>query len=157
VSSWKWGCPMKARLVLAVAFLLCAAPLRGGSRSARGVRESASEINLYEAEILIYVMPDSAAVRAQHSDVDWERTLSRDINQRDYFFFWVLDTSVGHPYSSGTVGNYAVNKHTADVWGLDPTRLVSSTELRGVQKILRAEHDITAATIKKYRSARTGF
>lgn len=75
----------------------------------------ASEISIVEAEILLYVSPIAERVRANNSDIAMELQTSAKLNQDDYYFFWVYD-SVRHSNGSVTVGYYAVNKHTAEVW-----------------------------------------
>ena len=77
----------------------------------------AQEINMTDAEILLYVSPTGEAVRARGSDIAMQRQTSVKLNQADYYFFWVYD-SERHSNGSVTVGYYAVNKHTAQVWDI---------------------------------------
>ena len=106
-------------------------------------------IRLYEAKLLIYLLPAAKSIRSRGADVAWELQTSETFNQDDYYVFWVVHTS-GQWLT--TVGYYAVNKHTADVWDDNRREFTKSTELKGVQKILRKAHCIDKDTIKKYRS-----
>src|SRR6185437_6392029 len=91
-----------------------------------------SAISLSEAEILIYVMPDSVAIRDKGRDVILEVTTSAELNQSDYYFFDVSFT--GPTAASRLVGHYAINKRTADVLNSIPTaHIVTSRQLSGVQ------------------------
>jgi hypothetical protein len=48
-------------------------------------------------------------------DVKWDLRAIPNMNNRDYYFFWVYNATAQKERSSIRVGNYAVNKHTADV------------------------------------------
>lgn len=112
-------------------------------------------ITLPEAEILIYIMPDSKEVRKLGQDVTWltdSQAVSMSVyDGTDYYIFWV--TSSGPSQGSNSVGYYAVNKHTADVLllGAGYPRMVISKELEGVERLFRRASCIGPSTIKKYR------
>jgi hypothetical protein len=51
-----------------------------------------------------------------------------------------------------TVGFYAVNKHTADVWDTTMDQMIKSRELVGIQRLLRSAHAIDERVIRRFRS-----
>lgn len=112
------------------------------------------QVVLQEAEILIYIMPDSQEVRKQGWDVGWELQTSPELNQEDFFVFWVVNAKRPNVQGSVTIGYYGINKHTADIWEDNFQRFVSGKELEGVQNILRRAHHIDQTIIEKYRSRR---
>ena len=143
---------MTARLGAAylIFLALTAAPPALGVPVLRSAACRSTAISLSEAEILVYVMPPSVAIRQRGRDVAWELNTSRAWDQSDYYLFRVVFT--GPTRGSRLVGNYAVNKRTADLVDVSAEyRLVTSKQLRGVQRILRQEHSIGRATILKYR------
>lgn len=85
------------------------------------------------------------------------------MNNSDYYFFYVYDvrkTQERDP--SQGIGNYAVNKHTADarVWEVSTEiffgndgALVTSDDLERFQEELRKKFGIDATLVQKYRSA----
>jgi hypothetical protein len=133
--------------------LLCLA-WSGGAwpqvRQARPEQSAPSEISLTEAEILIYVLPQSQAVRKQRGGISWELEEGPARNTKDFFTFWVVGP-LREGEASSTVGFFSVNKHTADVWNGVTSKLISDDELSGIQKILRDGHHIDVQTIERYR------
>ncbi|MGH9534769.1 MAG: hypothetical protein ACRD2E_07925 [Terriglobales bacterium] len=120
-------------------------PLGGASPKNRAPTRSTS-LTLGEAEILVYLTPAAAAVRSSpECDVVWE--LQRFT--RPFWVFWVLDSCAGRNQSP-TVGYYAVNNRTAQVWDAGLTHLVSSRELDRVEEILRNAHHVGRAVLAKY-------
>jgi hypothetical protein len=117
----------------------------------RSEQSAQSEISLTEAEILIYVLPDSQAVRKQRGGISWELEEGPAQNTKDLFTFWVVGP-LRQGEASSTVGFFSVNKHTADVWNVVASKLISDDELNGIQKLLRDGHRIDAQTIEKYRN-----
>lgn len=102
--------------------------------------DKAEPITLPEAEILIYLMPASQELRKQGFDVGWD--ISRSQNP-DMFQFFVFNAKRKCPEGcSVTIGNFAVNKHTAEVTSTDTDTVLTSPELSGVQAILRREHHL---------------
>ena len=57
--------------------------------TAHGSSPQPGLLALHEAEILIYLIPPAQAVRSQGMDVGWEQSPAKELNQADYFFFWV--------------------------------------------------------------------
>ncbi len=124
-----------------------------GVHAAPPSRCAPTPITLTEAEILAYLAPESVQTRSSGRDVVWEQITSNKWNQKDYFQFQIF---VAGPVPRGSIawvlGNYAVNKHTADILDVSGEyRLITSKQLRGVQTILRREHCIDAKTIQKFR------
>lgn len=116
-----------------------------------------------EASNLISLLPVVEELRAKGMDVKWDLRAVPDMNNTGYYFFWVYNTTAQRhsEIASISVGNYAVNKHTADVrvWSVseevfhgDDGGLVTSTELDRMQAELRTKHGIDAASIQQYRS-----
>jgi hypothetical protein len=97
-------------------------------------------ITFSEAEILIYLMPASQEVRKQGFDVGWD--VSR-LGDPDQFQFFVFNAKRKCPEGcSVTVGNFSVNRHTAEVTSSDTGAIVTDQELSGVQTILRRAHHL---------------
>lgn len=116
------------------------------------ILSDAQEISLTEAKILLYVSPIGEKVRAEGYDIAMERQTSDKLNQADYYIFWVYnDERPSH--GSVTIGYFAVNKHTAQVWDTVEDKQLSGKLLLGVQKMIREWHHIDEATIKKYNSS----
>lgn len=118
--------------------------------AAQGFSQQPGLLALHEAEILIYLIPPAQAVRSEGMDVGWEQSSATALNQADYFFFWVYN-SIREGTGSVTIGHYAVNKHTADVWDVVSDQMVESAELKGIQRILRKAHGIGEDAIRTYR------
>lgn len=107
-------------------------------------------IAFHEAEILIYLLPQAIEIRSQGMDIGWERETGSEWNQTDYYFFWVYNAKRAEA-GSVTVGHFAVNKHTGEVWELMLQEIVKTPELQGVQRILRRAHNIDEETLKQYQ------
>ncbi len=140
-----------ACLAACVISLMCWRVVPAFSSAGEAPVAKPQEIAYHEAEILIYLLPVAKELRAGGMDVSWERQTSAKLNQEDYFVFWVVNA---RRVSNGsvTVGYFAVNKHTADVWDSDLKELVTSPEIKGVQKILRRAHRIDDHAIEEYRA-----
>lgn len=111
-------------------------------------------IALHEAEILIYLLPVANQLRSEGMDVGWELQTADRFNQytrQDYYVFWVINVKRAGT-GSVTIGYYAVNKDSAEICDMDMDRIVTSTEIEGVQKILRRAHKINNAVVKKFPS-----
>lgn len=130
---------------------ILAAALFFPAQSATGDSNSPELISYSDAEILVYLLPVARETRSQGSDVTWERTTSEALNQQDYYFFWLYNKKINHN-GSPHIGNYAVNKHTAEIWDDDEGFMISDRELDGVERILRKSHRISLETIVKYHS-----
>jgi len=139
-------------LVLTISLLSFCTPT-GAAQSPTSLPES-QLINLEEAEILIYLLPQARELRRQGMDIGWELQTSTKFNQEDFFVFLVANTKRSYANGSVSVGYFAVNKHNAEIWSLDINRFVSSQGIRGVQKIIRSAHHIDEAVIRRYHSRR---
>jgi hypothetical protein len=122
------------------------------------------KITSAEASNLINLLPVVGELRTKGMDIKWYLRALPDMNNTGYYFFWVYNTTAQKhgEIASISVGNYAVNKRTADVrissvseevfYG-DDGALVTSKELDRMQAELRAKHGIDPALIQQYRSA----
>jgi hypothetical protein len=111
------------------------------------------QIAPYEAEILIYVLPQAQELRKQGMDVGWEQDMSPKLNQRDFYTYWVVNSKRPNVEGSVTVGYFSVNRHTAEVWN-DNNEQVDTSELAGIERILRRAHHIDEETLHKFSSLR---
>jgi len=120
-------------------------------------------ITISEAEDLINLLPATKELRAKGMDVKWDVQALPTMNNRDYYFFWIYNATAQKERDIGSisVGNYAVNKHTADVriWHVseevfygDDGALVNTNELERLQEELRKKHGINSALVQQYRS-----
>src|SRR6266403_5206140 len=104
-----------------------------------------------EAEELIKLLPVTKDLRTKGMDVKWDVQAVPTMNNQDYYFFWIYNATAQKERDIGSisVGNYAVNKHTADVrawhvsddtsYGADGV-LVTTNELEQLQEELRKKH-----------------
>jgi hypothetical protein len=142
------------------------APARPASAStpADGRANNTSALTIDEAKSLINLLPAVEEIRAKGIDVKWDLQSVPDMNNQDYYFFWIYSVTAQKERDTGSisVGNYAVNKYTADVrsWQVSPDVyfgddgvLVNANGLESVQGQLRKKHGVTTATIQEYRSA----
>jgi hypothetical protein len=111
------------------------------------------QIALHEAEILIYLLPEAQLLRNQGMDIGWEQTDPK-LNQQDFYTFWVYNSKRPTENGSVTVGHFSVNKHTAEVWGDDNEKPISTNDLEGIERILRRAHHIDESTVRKFGSIR---
>jgi hypothetical protein len=107
-------------------------------------------LTVTEARILIYISPVAQIERQRGFDVGMERQNSRKLDQADYYYFWVYNAKREKPSGSVTIGYYAVNKHTGQVWDTDNKKEISSKLMRGVQAIIRRSHHADKATMERY-------
>lgn len=114
-----------------------------------------SELSKYDAEILLYLLPASVTVRHNGRKVAWEEQTSSALNQKDFYVFYVYDLSAPD-YGSPTIGYFAINKHTAEVWDMGAVDFVQSDDLLAIQRILRDSHCVDEKTLKAYSSRRPG-
>jgi hypothetical protein len=76
-----------------------------------------STITISEAEDLIQLLPVTKELRAKGMDVKWDVQTVPTMNNGAYYFFWIYNATAQKERDIGSisVGNYAVNKYTADV------------------------------------------
>lgn len=137
-----------------VTLLALALPCSFGQELHARATQRAEKVTRIEAEIEIYLLPVCREVRAKGSKAGWRLMERKDLNQSDYYFFWVFvvgdDAKV---QGSVLLGHFAVNKWTGDVWDLWDFvngKHVLDSELLGLQRILIAGHGIDEATIQEY-------
>jgi hypothetical protein len=125
---------------------------------------SPQTITIEEAASLLDVLPITKDLRAKGMIVKWDTQSVGTMNNKDYYFFWVFNATAQKAGDIGSisVGNYAVNMHTADVrvWKVshdvyygDDGTLVPAKELQQLQDELREKHGIDSASVHKYRFA----
>lgn len=139
-------------LLLMVQFGLVATPLVTNSQSSQRPCEP-SELTVSDAEILVYLLPDSVATRDRGRKVGWELQTGVQLDQKDFFVFYVYDVTAPQD-SSPTIGYFGVNKHTAEVWDMNREEFVQAKDLLAVQGILRKGHCIAEELLKTYSSKR---
>jgi hypothetical protein len=121
-------------------------------------------ITVSEAEELINLLPTTRELHAKGMDLKWDVQAVPTLNNKVYYFFWVYNTTAQKQGDIGSisVGNIAVNKHTADVrvWQVsydtyygDDGVLVNATDLERLQNELRKRHAIDSTAVQQYRSA----
>lgn len=134
--------------------------------SAHGVHRDAnpsSTITAVEAKNLINLLPPVKELRTKGMDAKWKQRAIPDMNNNDFYFFWVYNVTAQKKNDIGSisVGNYAINKHSGDVkaWSVSPDvfhgddgALVITNELRRLQEELRKKHGIDSGLIQEYRS-----
>jgi len=78
---------------------------------------NAPTLSIDEAKSLINLLPAVEELRAKGIDVKWDVQSVPTMNNQDYYFFWIYNVTAQKERDIGSisVGNYAVNKHTADV------------------------------------------
>jgi hypothetical protein len=134
------------------------------ARLAFGDGRAAPTITISEAEDLMNVLPATKELRAKGMDVKWDVQAVPTMNNTDYYFFWLYNVTAQKQRDIGSisVGNYAVNKHTADVrvWHVsedtsygDDGVFVTTNELERLQEELRKKHSIDSSSIQEYRLA----
>jgi hypothetical protein len=146
------GCVLSLLIVTSLIVTAASHPAEHGQAAALEGEVQSQDLALYEAEILIYLIPPARADRGAGRNVSWELEEGDQLDQRDFFNFWVVGPP--NPNGSSTIGYFSVNKHTAEVWNKVLFRRIDDTELKGVQEILRRAHRIDTRTMEKYRDMR---
>jgi hypothetical protein len=118
-----------------------------------GAQEHKAVVSLAEAKIVIFVSPIAEEIRRKGMDIGVELQSSSQLNQNNFYYFWVYNNKRTDLGGSVTIGYYAVSKYTADVWNVDSSQLVSGGLLGDIQAILRAEHGIDESVVKRYQSS----
>ena len=138
-------------LALLATMLACGRP---GSTQARSTAKPSTLLTEEEAEILIYVMPDAEAERKAGKDVAWTPEVNKEYDLANFYEFWVVGTGQREAPGSITVGYFAVNKHTGDVWEVASGEHIAGPQLSGVQKIIRKHHNIGRAVLNNFSGLR---
>jgi hypothetical protein len=157
-------------LFLLIVFVSCpSSPTQAfevGSDSASQGHEAnvSPTITVEEAETLINLLPVTKELRAKGMVVKWNVQTVPTMNNQDYYFFWIYNATAQAQRDIGSisVGNYAVNKYTADMraWHVSDEvfhgndgELVATLDLERLQEELRSKHGIDSSLIQGYRSA----
>jgi hypothetical protein len=138
--------------LMAVQVQFSSTPIPTESQS-RAASCEPTEFTEYDAERLIYLLPASMTTRNNGRKVGWELQSNPELNEKDFFIFYVYDLSAPDS-GSPTIGYFAINKHTAEVWDMSAGRSVQSEDLLAVQKILRRGHCVDESVLKTYSSRR---
>ena len=154
---------LQASCTLNAQDVAAARPASSSTRADAGANNPPS-LTIVEAKSLINLLPAVEELRAKGMDVKWDVQSVPTMNNQVYYFFWIYNATAQKERDIGSisVGNYAVNKYTADVrcWQVSPDVsfgddgvLVNANALERVQGELRKKHGVTTATIEEYRSA----
>jgi hypothetical protein len=142
--------PIRRFPFLALVMAVCAIATNGiGSHPRHENSSNAEEVTLTEAEILLYFVPEAKELRSHGLSVGWEQQTGAKLNQADFYIFWVVDNKRPGVHGSVTVGYFAVNKYTGDVWNMDKSDFVSTPEITGIQEIVRKTHSISPSVINQ--------
>lgn len=121
-------------------------------------------INVNEAEELISLLPAIRELHNKGMEMKWEAQPVPTKNNGDYYFFRIYNITAQGAGDMGSIsiGNYAVNKHTADVrvWEVsdkvslgDDGAFVTTNEIERLQEKLRKRHGIDFKIIQEFRPA----
>lgn len=143
--------PLVIPLALVATMLAFEPPVWAQPRSSA---QAATLLTEEEAEILIYVMPDSQAERKAGKDVAWTPETNNEYDLANFYYFWVVGTGERKAPGSITVGYFAVNKHTGDVWEAVNTEHLAGPQLLGVQRIIRKHHNVSTAVLREFSGLR---
>lgn len=156
------------RLLILVSFCTLFTNLAFGDELADGTvnrdENPSPTITISEAKDLINMLPATKELRGKGMEVKGDVQAAPTMNNTDYYFFWIYNVTAQKERDIGSisVGNYAVNKHTADirVWQVsndtsygDDGVLVTTKELERLQEELRKKHGIDFSSIQEYRLA----
>ena len=151
--------------------LIWASPLKAQNSTAPSVgvvnvdQEEPPKITVPEARDLLNLLPIIKELRAKGTTVAPEANANivPNMNNSDYYFFYIYNVKLAQQHDpSQVIGNYAVNKHTADIraWEVSTDTflgndgiLVTSNELDQLQEELRKKYGIDATLVQKYRPA----
>jgi len=156
--------------LLLAAFAVCACsvtwalPLRPDSEGQAHEASAAPAITLQDAQALLNLLPAVKELRAKGMELRWDVQSVPTMNTKDYYFFWIYNCTAQAQRDIGSisVGNYAVNKHTADIreWHVSDEvfhgndgELVATNDLERLQEELRKKHSIDSSLVQEYRSA----
>ncbi|HTQ59508.1 MAG TPA: hypothetical protein VMI32_04750 [Candidatus Solibacter sp.] len=142
---------------------LCLVPINLAFGDDPATPSGPTTITIAEAEALLNLVPVIQDLRAKGIIVKSEMQSVSTMNNKDYYFFWIYDATAQKQRDTGSisVGNYAVNKHTADVrvWQVsndvfhgDDGVLVATSELARLQEELREKHGINSTVVQQNRS-----
>ncbi len=110
--------------------------------------QAATPVTATEAQILLYVTPIANRVRASGGDVGMDLESRANAPGEDFYYYQLRDAKA--PRRGQLVGNFAVNKHTAQVWDNDQHQQLHGAVMSGVQAIIRRAHNIDQAALRRY-------
>jgi hypothetical protein len=102
-------------------------------------------LTLPEAKILVTLVESAEKTMDPGFPIEWH------VQERlDWYFFSAYNAGRPNPGGSVTIGHFAVNRHTAEVWDSVADLRETSPEIRVVQAILREDRHITEELLKKW-------
>ncbi len=110
--------------------------------------QAATPLTETEAQVLLYVTPIAFKVRASGGDVGMDLESRANAPGEDFYYYQLRDSKA--PRRGQLVGNFAVNKHTAQVWDNDQHQQLHGAVLSGVQAIIRRTHNIDQVALRRY-------
>ncbi|HVB58421.1 MAG TPA: hypothetical protein VNE63_18615 [Candidatus Acidoferrales bacterium] len=125
-------------LVAMFSSLLLLAPTSATPNTVEKNRTNCTIISEQDAKVLVYLIPDAFKLRARGRDVAIDREPDSEGGTVERYVFRV-DAVPQNPYGSSLVGYYDVDKNTGQVAENVTDRVVTSTTLKGVQKIMTAK------------------
>jgi len=118
--------------------------------AASSAPKPASQINLFEAETLLFLSPEIQGVIHRGMEVALDPDDDNPRAKEPTFFFFRVRARVDAP--SNLVGYYAVNRYTADVLSIATEEFISGPELAAVQTVIRKVHGIDSAVLQMHRT-----
>lgn len=110
--------------------------------------QNATPLYEYEAQTLLFLTPGIQGIVGQGFKVKFGLETGPGFNQKVFYVYRAMGETDA---PSNLIGNYAVNKYTAEVLNMDTGRVVQSSDLAAVQQVLRRVHHIGRATIERYK------
>src|ERR1051325_2034447 len=113
-----WDGELMARSVRSLILVsLCLVPINLVFGDDPATPSGPTTITIAEAEALLNLVPVIQDLRAKGIIVKSDVQSVSTMNNKDYYFFWIYNATAQKQRDIGSisVGNYAVNKHTADV------------------------------------------
>ena len=114
--------------------------------------EKPKPLSTRDAEWLLHSVPAAVELQQQGFNLGRELQTSSAFNQRDWFIFWAYNATRKCDGCSVTVGHFAVNRHTGEVFDMDLNSFVATPQLAAAQKMLRDKRRITQEVIRKHQS-----
>ena len=134
----RWGSCSMHIFAAALALVLLAGK-SGGSRP----------LAVFEAEILIYLTENGDYNRQKGQDIAWTSQPCVDVPNQDFYCFWLVGTPPPPEGGSVTIGPYAVDRHSGEVWDLALKRPDRSVEVSKVQDLMRRGHRIDQELVRR--------
>jgi hypothetical protein len=97
-------------------------------------REKRPCISLDGAKLRLFLLPDSHAARERGSEIGW--LVNKGSSKGDVYNITLVG-AVSPADESNPLGNYTVNKFTAEIKDVGSEQVIDSKELSGVWRLLR--------------------